>query len=298
MKTFVIAQHHGVFLTLQSMHDCGIKDIVVIVPNGQVEKYNKMYFENQTNPEYKCFNNYGRNINEFIKSKGIDAKVFISDGFDIKNTVVSTLQFINEYEYNKMAACILSGTVVIKDYRDEFKNGVMVGKTFGACISRVYQNDNQLSMYRMLGMPQTDLSLDVNFFVVDMFKITHKNLTVSDGQLLSEFAKNKTLDYLPRRYNGKDDVLIGSAISARQTIAHNLNIQNGVIVNLWNKSIKANSTLKSEEIYGYPFNLYSKYAKQVANLLPASTVKKIVANGDETEKCTSGLYECLDIIDL
>ena len=43
MKTFVIAQHHGVFLTLNSMIENGIDDIHVIIPGSQVEKYNKMY---------------------------------------------------------------------------------------------------------------------------------------------------------------------------------------------------------------------------------------------------------------
>ena len=298
MKTFVIAQHHGVFLTLQSMADCGIDDIVVIVPGSQVEKYNKMYSDNLYNPEFECFENYDKKVNEFVKQKELDAKVFVYDGFDIRNTVTSTLRFISDYGHSKMAACILSGTIVIKDYRDSLQMEATTGQTFGACTSRVYQFHNQLSMYHMLGLPQKDSSIDVNFFVVDMSKITGNDLSQTDGQLLNNFVKTKALNYLSRKYNGKEDILIGSAISARQTIAHNLNIQDGFIINLWNKAIKTNSALKSEEIYGYPLNFYSKYAKQVAGYLPSSTVNKIVINGDETERCVGGLYECLDIIDL
>ena len=298
MNTFVIAQHHGVFLTLQSMLDCGIEDIVVIIPGSQVDKYNKMYLENTTNPEFKCFENYDKKISEFIKQNNINAKVYVSDDFDVRNTVTSTLQFMAAYGYNRIGACILSGALVIKDYREPGRAAMMANKTLGACLSRVYQNNKGLAMYSMLGMASKDMSVDVNFFIVDMSKITDRDLSLSDGQLLNNFAKAGTLNYLPRDFNGKDDVLIGSAISARETINHNLSIQNGYIINLWNKSIKPNSTLKSEEIYGYPFNSYSRYVRKVANLLPESTVNKIVVNGDETEKHTSGLYECLDIIDL
>ena len=50
--------------------------------------------------------------------------------------------------------------------------------------------------------------------------------------------------------------------------------------------------------FAYPFNYYSKYAREVGDNLPQSTVNKIIMNGDETEKWTNGLYDCLDIIDL
>jgi hypothetical protein len=297
MKTFVIAQHHGVFLTLQSMHDCGIDDIVIIIPNSQVVKYNAMYSEKPNDSDIECFKDYDKRIKQFVQDKGIDAEIFIFDDFDIRNTAVSTLKFISAYGYKAIAACIMSGVIVIKDYRLNVKPE-LIGKTVGACYSRVYQNDRQLAMYAMLGLPQHDKAVDLNFFVVDSSKISESDLNASDGEFFSTLTKNKSLGHLSRQYNGKDDILIGTAISARQTIAHNLRIQDGCIVNLWNKSIKVNDLLKSEEIYGYPFNIYGKYAKLVGDNLPKTTVSKIVANGVETENCTSGLYECLDIIDL
>lgn len=297
MKTFVIAQHHGVFLTLQSMHDCGINDIVVIVPESQVNKYNKMYSERPSDPEFEAFREYDKKVSDFVKSRNIDAKVFVFDDFDIRNTVISTLKFIDAFGCSEVVACILSGSVVINDYRDTAKGAIMFN-TFGACMSRVYQNHPHLSMYHMVGLPQTDKSIDVNFFVVDMTKVHPNFLRGSDGDFLNALSKAKQLAHLPREFNGKDDPLIGTAISARQTIGHNLKIQNGYVVNLWNKSIRPNDILKSEEIYGYPFNIYSKCVKTVQSYLPKSTVSKIIANGDETERVTGGLYECLDIIDL
>ena len=297
MKTFVIAQHHGVFLTLQSMKDCGIDNIIIIIPSSQVNKYNNMHSERSHDPEFQAFKDYDKKISEFVKSNDLDAKVFVFDDFDIRNTVTSTLKFIDAFGCKEIAVCVLSGAVILKDYRQDIK-GDMMQKTFGACLSRVYQSYPPLCMYHMLGLPQVDKSIDVNFFAIDMTKITPNFINMTDGEFLNLLAKNKQLNHIPRDYNGKDDVLIGTAISARQTITHNLKIQSGYIANLWNKSIRPNDMLKSEEIYGYPLNIYGKYVRQVRNYLPKSTVSKIIANGDETEKVTSGLYECLDIIDL
>ncbi len=297
MKTFVIAQHHGVFLTLKSMHDCNIDNIVIIIPGSQVEKYNKMYSENTSNPEFAPFNNYDKKIKEFVEQNGLHAEVFVYDDFDIRNTASSVLKFIDAYGCDGIVACILSGTVVIRDYRSSIREQMLM-KEIGACMSRVYQNHPQLSMYGMLGLPQSDKSVDLNFFIFDMSKIKPNQLQMSDSELLNDATKRKQMGYIAREFNGKDDVLIGTAISARQTIAHNLRIQAGFIINLWNKSIKGNAQLKSDEIFGYPLNYYSKYARQVSDYLPKSTVDKIVNNGNETERWTSGLYECLDIIDL
>lgn len=297
MKTFVIAQHHGTFLTLNSMHQCGIDNIVVIIPGSQVQKYNTMYNDNQTNPEFVAFKDYDKAVSNYIKQNNIDAQVFVVDDFDVRNTATSMLKVIDTFGEKAIVAIIMSGALVIKDYREDAKAQLSF-KHFGMCISRVYQNHPALSMYHMLGLPREDKSLDINFFVVDMTKITPAQLEGTDSQLLSQAMKKNQVAIIPRSYNGKDDVLIGPAISARQSIAHGLKIENGYIVNLWNKSIKPLNSLTSEEIYSYPLHFYSKYVKDVKQYLPRSTVNKILANGEESRKATGGMLECLDIIDL
>lgn len=297
MKTFVIAQHHGVFLTLESLIASGVEDITVIIPNSQVEKYNKMYSENPHNSDFKNFKDYDKLIGSYIKSKNANIKAFVYDDFDIKNTVTSTLNFINAAGAREIVACILSGSVVIKDYRPYAKDALGF-KEFGACLTRVYQGHPQLSMYHMLDLPQVDKSIDINFFLVDMTKITSNHLQMKDAALLNDMTKRKQLTNIPRDYNGKDDVLIGTAISARQTIAHHLKVQSGFIVNIWNKSIRQLDLHKSEEIFGYPFHIYGDYLSKVSSYLPKSTADRIIANSEETKKWTSGLYDCLDIIDL
>lgn len=297
MKTIVIAQHHGVFLTINSLKELGIDDVTILIPGSQVNKYNKMYDDNPTNLEFCVFQNYDKLISQYLRKNNLNYKVFVVDDFDIANTLVSTMRVIADLGHNEIVCCMLSGSLAIKDYRPYVRDALMF-KTFGMCYSRVYQTHNQLSMYHMIGLRQNDPSLDLNFFVVDMTKITQKELELNDAQILSDASKKKLMMALPREFNGKDDPLIGTAISARQTVTHNLKIQSGFIVNLWNKSIKSNDGLKSEEMYGYPLNLYSKYSSNLNGFLPSSTLKKIKVNGDETEKLTSGLYGCLDIIDL
>lgn len=297
MKTFVIAQHHGVFLTLESMLDCGIDDITVVIPGSQVEKYNKMYNENSHVKEFQAFKDYDKAIGNYIKSKNASIKAFVYDDFDIRNTVSSVLNFISLTGTNEIVACVMSGSIVLKDYQIAAKEAIQF-KEFGMCLSRVYQNNPSLSMYHMLGLPPMDKSMDVNFFVVDMSKITGAQLEMRDADLLNGAVKRKQIALIDRAFNGKDDVLIGTAISARQTLAHHLKMLSGYVVNVWNKSIKSTDAHKSEEIYGYPFHVYGTYVKKVEIYLPESTVKKIVSNGNETEKWTGGLYDCLDIIDL
>lgn len=297
MKTFVIAQHHGVFLTLESLLDCGVEDITVIIPGSQVEKYNNMYKENPTIKEFEAFKDYDKAIGNYIKSKNANIKAFVYDDFNIRNTVSSAINFISLTDTTGIVACLMSGAIVLKDYTTVAKD-YLAFKEFGMCLTRVYQNNNQLSMYHMIGLPQIDKSVDVNFFLVDMSKVTSNQLNMNDTELLNDAVKRKQLTYLDRELNGKDDPLIGTAISARQTLAHQLKMQAGYVINIWNKSIKPVELHKSEEIYGYPFHIYGQYVKKVDNYLPRSTVNKIVANGNETLKCTSGLFECLDIIDL
>ena len=297
MKTILVAQHHGTFFTLNSLREHGIEDVTIIIPGSQVEKYNKMYNENTANPDFAAFKDYDKLISSYIKENNLKYKVYVVDDFDVKNTFVSTLRVAADLGYREIVTCILSGAIVNKDYTLHIKDALNF-KTFGMCYSRVYQNHNQLSMYHMIGLPSNDPSLDLNFYVVDLTKVAAQDLLLGDSQLLSEAVKKKIVAFISREFNGRDDPLIGTAISARQTIAHNLKIQSGFVVSLWNKCIKSNDSLKSEEVYGYPFDIYGKYSVGLDGYLPKSTLNKIRINSAETQKLTSGLYQCLDIIDL
>lgn len=296
MKTFVIAQHHGVFLTLQSLIDQGINDIVVIIPDSQVNKYNKMYEDNVSREEFKIFKDFDKRVKTFIDANDKTIELFIVDDFDISNTVTSILRIINTLEFKGKVACLMAGTVVLKDYREAVNS--VATKPFNFCMSRVYQEDRHLSMYHMIGLPKVDKSVDVNFFVVDIDSMTENDFVSKDVQLLNNANATKRMNYISREFNAKDDPLLGNAISARQTVVHNLRSQSSYILNLWNKVIVQYDRQKSEEFFAYPYEYYGKYAEAVKDNLPVTTVHRIVKNGNESKKWVGGLVECIDIIDL
>lgn len=301
MKVFVIAQHHGVMLTLNSLLDSGIKDFSVIIPTSQVEKYNKMYNENTGNPDFEIFKNFDKRVKKFADLAGVERgasiSVFSADNFDVRNTVASMLNILRDGGItSEKVSCQMAGTITLKDYRSKAEQ--IVNNPFGFCFSRVYGRDRRLSMYHMLGLPKVDNSLDNNFFVIDMSKIENRHFVGNDRALLSEAQKNKQITYLPREFNFKDDILIGDAISARETVCHNLRASRGYNLNFWNKSMQPFERQKSEEIFGYPYDFYSKYAMLSREHLPQGTVNKIIENGSHTEKYVKDLRTCIDIIDL
>jgi len=296
MKTFVIAQHHGVFLTLQSLFNNNIDNIVVIIPESQISKYNKMYKENTSKQEFKIFEDFDKRVKRFIDNSGKNIDLFIVDDFDVANAVTSTIRTINTLEYKGYITCLMAGTIVLNDFRKEVKNST--DKTFGLCLSRVYQEDRHLSMYHMIGLPKVDKSLDINFFTVNMDNISENDILSNDIQLLNNASVTKRITHLPRKFNAKDDVLIGNAISARQTVVHNLRSQDSYVLNLWNKAISQYDRLKSEDFFAYPFEHYGKYAEAVKDNLPFTTAHRIIKNGNESRIWAGGLKECIDIIDL
>ena len=99
MKTILIAQHHGTFFTLNSLKNKGITDVTIIIPGSQVNKYNDMYNNNPSNPEYKAFKNYDNLISSFLKNNNLNYKAYVVEDFDVRNTLVSTLKVIADLGY-------------------------------------------------------------------------------------------------------------------------------------------------------------------------------------------------------
>jgi hypothetical protein len=91
------------------------------------------------------------------------------------------------------------------------------------------------------------------------------------------------MEKLPRGFNMKHDPLIGTAISARETVMHNVRSAKATVINFWMPCIKKYEDLHSEETFGYPFDLYLEYAQKVKSYLPVSTFDRIKQNGEATK---------------
>jgi hypothetical protein len=279
MKTLVIiATHHGAFLTIKSaLNNSSHDKLIVLVPRSQVDKYNKMYVENiSKSQEFEIFKDYDKLVTKFCKTE-----VFVVDDWDMNNTVSTTVETLMTLQSKGKHFVVNAGMLILTDpFTDELVNKldekrVIIGKT------RVYGEDRRLNMYHMIGMPREEPGYDANVFAVnvDLFD----EIARTDTKLIQDSIFHKKLEKLPRGFNMKHDPLIGTAISARETIMHNVRSVQASVVNFWMPSIKKYEDLYPEETFGYPFDVYLDYATQVKKYLPVSTFERIRLNGEATK---------------
>lgn len=273
MKTLVIlAYHHGAFLTIESAKQNSNHDeMIVLIPRSQIEKYSSMYEENKSNPEYACFKDYQEKMTEFAGCKS-----FILEEFDMSNPISSVSEALMATERKGVHFVIAAGTLVLKDPFTEEVLEALTEKKVGVSCVRVYNDNPRLNMYQMLGMGNHNGGLDGNVFAlnIDLFDRVYDN----DSALTSE--KRFWLD---RKYNMRNDYLIGTAISARESVQHGVKATKSNIINFWSIAMKKYDTLYAEETFSYPLDYYSAYAEKVKFYLPESTYNKIIENGEKTK---------------
>tara|TARA_R110000868_G_scaffold137027_1_gene350391 strand:- start:1805 stop:2680 length:876 start_codon:yes stop_codon:yes gene_type:complete len=279
MKTLVIiAAHHGSFLTIKSaLKNSSHDKLIVLVPRSQVDKYNKMYEENiHKSSEFEIFKDYDKLVTNFCGTE-----VFVVDDWDSNNTVSSTIDVLRGLESKGNHFVVGAGLLILTDpFTPQLleklnDKRIIIGKT------RVYGEDKRLNMYHMIGMPREDQGFDANVFAVnvDLFE----EIPTTDSKLIQDSIFVKKMEKLPRGFNMKHDPLIGTAISARETVMHNVRSVQACIINFWMPAIKKYEDLYSEETFGYPFDVYLDYAEQVEDYLPASTYNRIKQNGEATK---------------
>jgi hypothetical protein len=279
MKTLVIiATHHGSFLTIKSaLKNSSHDKLVVLVPRSQVDKYNKMYEENiYKSSEFEIFKDYDKLVTNFCGTE-----VFVVDDWDQNNTVSSTIDVLTGLGSKGKHFIVGAGLLILTDpftsqllEKLEDKK-IIIGKT------RVYGEDRRLNMYHMIGMPKEEQGFDANVFAVnvDLFE----DIPTTDLKLIQDSIFFKKMEKLPRGFNMKHDPLIGTAISARETVMHNVKSAQACVINFWMPAIKKYEDLYPEETFGYPFDIYLDYAEQVEDYLPASTYNRIKQNGEATK---------------
>ena len=273
MKTLVIlAYHHGAFLTIESAKQNSNHDeMIVLIPRSQIEKYSRMYEENKSDPEYACFKDYQEKMTEFAGCKS-----FILEEFDMSNPISSVSEALMATERKGVHFVIAAGTLVLKDPFTEEVLEALTEKKVGVSCVRVYNDNPRLNMYQMLGMGNHNGGLDGNVFAlnIDLFDRVYDN----DSALTSE--KRFWLD---RKYNMRNDYLIGTAISARESVQHGIKAVKSYVINFWSIAMKKYDTLYAEETFSYPLDYYSAYAEKVKFYLPESTYNKIIENGEKTK---------------
>lgn len=273
MKTLVIlAYHHGAFLTIESARENSKHDhMIVLIPRSQVEKYDRMYEENQANPEYAAFQNYKQKMTEFANTE-----TYVLEEFDMDNPISTVSEALMAMERKGIHFVVGAGTLILKDPFTEDLMNTLQEKKVGVSSVRVYHDNPRLNMYHMLDMGNHNGGIDGNVFALnmDLFEQVYHN----DHILSSE--KRFWLD---RKYNMRNDYLIGTAISARESVQHGVKAVKSYVINFWSTAMKKYETLYAEETFSYPLDYYSAYAEKVKGFLPEPTYDKIIENGEKTK---------------
>ena len=273
MKTLVIlAYHHGAFLTIESAKQNSNHDkMIVLIPRSQIEKYSRMYEENKSNPEYVCFQDYKDKLAKFA-----DVETYVLEEFDMENPISTVSEALMAMDRKGVHFIVGAGVLILKDPFTEEITEQLQEKKVGVSSVRVYHDNPRLNMYSMLDMGNHNGGIDGNVFVLnmDLFQQVYQN----DNILSSE--KRFWLD---RKYNMRNDYLIGTAISARESVQHGIKATKSNIINFWSVAMKKYDTLYPEETFSYPLDYYSEYAEKVKQYLPESTYNKILENGEKTK---------------
>ena len=273
MKTLVIlAYHHGAFLTIESAKQNSNHDkMIVLIPRSQIEKYSRMYEENKSNPEYVCFQDYKEKLAKFA-----DVETYVLEEFDMENPISTVSEALMAMDRKGVHFIVGAGVLILKDPFTEEITEQLQEKKVGVSSVRVYHDNPRLNMYSMLDMGNHNGGIDGNVFVLnmDLFQQVYQN----DNILSSE--KRFWLD---RKYNMRNDYLIGTAISARESVLHGIKATKSNVINFWSVAMKKYDTLYPEETFSYPLDYYSEYAEKVKQYLPESTYNKILENGEKTK---------------
>lgn len=241
MNALVIAQHHGCFLTIQSLLG-KVDEIVVVIPQSQLTKY-------ATFPEAE-FQQYGTNLQAFCKKHKI--KCWIAAALESPRAILESL--------DKRGKWVVLAAGALYQGMDEQK---LVGYAHAGVRGRLFDRDQRLAMYGMIGLPPVDESLHrANLFV---------NMEVS----------KRDRDLAPMAI-GRVDPLIGTALSALECLRVRSATRKSAILHYWMAAI--NKTHTEAEYLSYPFDEYAKYAKSVRKYLPPTAYEVIRANGAESER--------------
>jgi hypothetical protein len=278
MKTLVIiATHHGSYLTIDSAKRSSSHDkMIVFVPESQVQKYNDMYEKNANNPEFVVFKDYNKQLSEYANQD-----VLVVKDWDMNNCVASVQESLVAVGASGKVFVVGAGCLILQDpFQDSLlesleKNRIVIGKT------RVYADNKRLNMYHMIGLPRDDSRYDSSVFALNLDLINR--IYNNDGELITDANINNQLGNLDRLYNMKSDPLIGSAISARETLMHNIRSSKSFVVNFWMSSIAKYDNTTADETFGYPLDYYLDYAESVKPYIPESTFERIRQNGEATK---------------
>lgn len=244
MNVLVIATHHGAFLTIQHLKQRKVKNVTVVIPQSQIDKY-------KTFPG-KVFAQYEQNMKKFCGKK---IGLYVSEDWNPRKKMESAFDFISAIGGGGTWLVLEAGSILGD------KLSVPETTTFGVVRSRVHPKFAKL--YKMLGKGEEDKSVFSGCFFVNM-EDRSRRVTMLDSDTFH-----------------RPDVLYAQSFGMLWCIRYQQMVTDTVAMCFWMEAIR--SKQESGEWVAYPYDRYKDLAEKVQKYLPSPTFDNIVANGAKTQ---------------
>lgn len=255
MKILVIATHHGAFLTLAQIKHLELKNVSVVIPQSQIDKYKGF--------EGTIFQKYEPNLKRFCK--GMD--VHVSSTWDAGNKFLSAFKFLDNIGATGKWLVLEAGSLL----GDFYERIPAFNTTFAGVYTRVHENYQKL--YTMLGEAKEIRVTYTSSFYVNM----------------DEAEPSFRITYIDTNVFQRPDVLFAKSFGPLSCIRYQQAPYYASTMNFWMEAIRAKQ--EEGEWVAYPYDVYAEQAKEVKRYLPESSYKNIIENG----KMTDWLSDLVDL---
>lgn len=243
MSYLVIATHHGCFLTLQQLKQLKIRDVTVVIPQSQIDKYSKF--------DGDIFTNYQQLVKEFCPSHW---QVFVSENWNPNSKFRSAHGLLTELGKTGIVTVLEAGGLLAEGRKPTEM------KTFGVVEARVHPKMKKL--YTMLGEPEESKAVHGGAFYVNMDDTSGLYTLIDTWKIF------------------RPDLLYAYSFGALWCLRHQRFIYKAHTMNFWMEAIREKQ--EKGEWIAYPYDQYAIIAEKVKDYLPSVSYRNIIENGKKT----------------
>jgi hypothetical protein len=282
-NVFLIASHHGVFLTLESLKKLkeDIGELVIVIPEDKLEKYSNM--------EGAEFKNFQKLIVKQAKKIKKEAGIYTAK-FDIFRRVSQTAEFLREINASGVWLQVCAGSVVNRLPGARIL-GEMADKYLLMSPMRCYEGNKRLDMYAMLGEPDLKAHEKQNTatFVINADHIPVNILP--DMFMIREAIDRLMFKSINSHAFSSQESLVELAFGGKQLLDHAALAENNMVGDYWQFVIQPR--LGIDVLYAYPLEQYLPYISKLKGLVPEVTIDRIKANALEAKNYSLAFRDAL-----
>lgn len=262
-QILVIATHHGVFCTLAALRVVARgHDIVVVIPQSQIDKYKTF--------EGEIFQNYERNVKRFCEGSKksysqFNCELYVCADWDVGKKPQSAHRFLKTLGKTGKWLVLEAGS-----FFNDTKKPYPDCTTFGVVRARVFPEKQKL--YEMIGEPAISETVSLSNFFVNL----------DDNSMRFTFLPSGTFH--------RPDALLAQSCGTLACLRYRRRAKDAYAENFWMEVIRKKQ--EKGEWVAYPYDTYLwTLEKGIISYLPEKTVGAIIDNGLLTEE----LYELREL---